>query len=184
MDLSKLPKLSDTPKRETDATSAPTVARQSPMPAAPAAGPEVWISIAVGVITLLIYPRFLQWSFSRLFSTPFNEFMKSDGSGMVVPYTQVPEFWSDLGITLFGIVLILEGIALVFARHTFVVWIAFVLTLGMVGYNLAYVVLSYSTYGLALVSAFAVAFGVYIAAYQWRLLSRSRNLLAEGQRTV
>jgi len=164
MDLSKLPKMSETPRPP--ATVEPmTTSRKSE--AIPASAAEAWISIAVGVIMLLMYPRFLQWIFSRLFGTNFNEFMLD---GAVVPYPQVPEFWSDLGPTSFGVVLIIEGLILGLAPKRPLVWFAFVLTVGVVLYNLIYVVTSYSRYGLALISAIAVAFGVYIAMHQWRLL--------------
>jgi hypothetical protein len=134
------------------------------------AGGDIWISIAVGVILLLMQPRFLLWVSSRIFHTHFNEFIKQDGSGTIVPYPQVPEFWGDLGPTLFALVLILEGIALAFSRNRAVLSLAFGLTVLATAYNAIYVVISYSTYGLALLSALAVVFGVYIARYQWTML--------------
>lgn len=163
MDLSKLPKLSQTPVPPSE--QSPPAART--MPAAPV-GPEVWISFAVGVILLLYYRRFLQWACSRMFGTSFGEFYKPDGT--MVPYTQVSVFWSDLGITLFGIALILESLVLAFARRRALIWIVFAFTLGMIGYNLWYLISSYSDHGLAVVSALAVAFGGYIALHQWGLL--------------
>lgn len=165
MDLSKLPKLSHTPP--SDPPPPPERMRAAPI------GPEVWISFAVGVILLLYYRRFLEWVCSRLFGTSFNEFHKPDGT--MVPYPQVPEFWSDLGITLFAIVLILESLVLAFARHRAMIWIVFTLTLCMIGYNLGYLISSYSDHGLAAVSALAVAFGGYIALHQWNLLRGVRE---------
>jgi hypothetical protein len=176
MDLSKLPRLSETdkhapqppdPESLLDPQPADRPPVVSPMPAA-TVGPEAWFSIGIGVILLLMFPRFLQWASSRVLGTHFNEFVLSDGT--IVPYPQVPTFWMDLGPTLFGIVLILEGVALVLARNRLVVWFAFVLTVAATAYNIGYLVMSYSTQGLALVSAFAGLFGVYIAMYQWRML--------------
>jgi hypothetical protein len=180
MNVSKLPKLTNTQKEQ----PAPAAGAQNPAPeetipqyasaqtpqgTLPQSGvAEVWISIAVGAILLLMFPRFLSWVSSRLFGTHFNPFLAADGS--VVPYTKVPEFWGDLGPTLFGVVLIVEGIALMFARRRSVMVFAFALTVIATAYNLIYLVMSYSTYGLALVSAFAVAIGVYIAMYQWKLI--------------
>jgi hypothetical protein len=187
MDVSKLPKLSNTQEqvRQEQAATAAESSDQAPVPVqavnppadlpAPPRGADVWISIAIGVVLLLIFPRFLQWLSHRLFGTHFNPFVLPDGT--VVPYTQVPEFWSDLGPTLFGIVLIFEGIALALARKPAVVMIAFALTVLATGYNLVYLVMSYSKYGLALVSALAVVFGGYIATLQWQeiqLLLRTR----------
>lgn len=171
MDLSKLPRLSETDK-QTPPPPEQTLPPQQPvapppMPAA-AVGPEAWFSIGIGIILLLMFPRFLQWASSRVFGTNFNEFVTPDG--IIVPYPQVPAFWMDLGPTLFGIVLILEGIAMILARSRSVVWFAFVLTVIATGYNIIYLFMSYSTQGLALISAFAGLFGVYIAMYQWRML--------------
>lgn len=181
MDLSKLPRLSDTNKeQQQQRASAPADLGQAPgAPQYPqpvratsaepvTAGGDVWISLAVGVILLLMQPRFMQWISSRMFHTHFNEFVKPDGT--IVPYPQVPEFWGDLGPTLFALVLILEGVALLFARNRAVVALAFGLTVLATAYNAIYVVMSYSTYGLALLSALAVVFGVYIARYQWTML--------------
>src|SRR5688572_15728443 len=126
MDISKLPRMSETGKHTPPPQTA-TDAEQSHIPpargAVPASsvykrsspGPEIWFSIAIGVILLLMYPRFLQWVCAQLFGTHFNPFVMPDGT--VIPYPQVPEFWGDLGPTLFGIVLIVEGLALAFSRR-------------------------------------------------------------------
>jgi hypothetical protein len=180
MDLSKLPRLSETDKQApqppstADApTSAPEPVRSHFTPAPLGSGADVWISLAVGVILLLMYPRFLQWTGSRIFGTSFNEFTLD---GVVVPYPQVPEFWSDLGPTLFGIVLLLEGIALLFAhRRPAVLWAAFGMTVAATAFNAIYLIVTFSKYGLAIVSAIAVALGVYIAMGQWRMLQLIRR---------
>ena len=186
MDVSKLPKLSDTQKeqkaQEANASAAPaaTVAPVEPMAVQQVDRPhqhthelasssaDVWISLAIGALLLLMYPRFLQWLSSRLFGTHFNPFL--DAAGNVVPYTKVPEFWGDLGPTLFGVVLIVEGLALALMRKRGVMMLAFGLTVIATAYNAIYLIMTYNTYGLAIVSALAVAFGVYIAMYQWKLI--------------
>jgi hypothetical protein len=131
------------------------------------AWPDAWISIAIGIFLLFWQPRFLQWTSSRIFHTAFNEFL--DPSGNVVPYQTLPQFWSDLGPTLFGIVLIVDGL-LIFARKRALVWIALILTVAASGFNLCWFIGSYSKYGFAPISALAVIFGVYIASSQWRML--------------
>src|SRR4051794_40132835 len=103
MDVSKLPRLSNTEPPANSESSPPQPV--APVQTEPASNPaDVWISLAVGVIMLLMFPRFLQWVSSKLFHTNFVPFTMSDGT--IVPYTQVPEFWGDLGPTLFAIVLI------------------------------------------------------------------------------
>jgi hypothetical protein len=183
MDLSKLPKLSETSKHA-PATDAPSVqpATQSaaeplgsvlrPVPVQPTAYrrdtigiAETWLSIGVGVFVLLYWPRFLQWASSRMFHTHFNEFTDTN-TGAVVPYQHVPEFWSDLGPALLGIVLIVDGL-LIFSRKPWLVLFALVLTAISTAYNLFYVIWSFPQYGLAPLSFLAVIFGGFILMTQW-----------------
>lgn len=135
-------------------------------------GAEVWISVAIGALLLLMQPRLLQFLSHKLFGTFFAPYLDNQ-TGAEVPYTAQPDFWSDLGITLFAFVLIIEGLALAFARRRGVVMLAFGLTVLTTVYNLGYLVLTFSS-GIAILSAFAVAFGVYIAIFEWRLLQATR----------
>jgi hypothetical protein len=172
MDLSKLPKLSETPKPP-PGQQEPPPADNPPPPDPVSVGMEAWISIAVGAFLLLMYPRFLQWLFHRIFGTHFNPFV--DSAGNVVPYSQVPEFWGDLGPVLFGVVLILEGLVMAFIRRPALVMIVLALTAIATFYNLVYLVMSYGHYGLAPISFLAVAFGFYICMYQWKYLRMRRS---------
>jgi len=180
MDLSKLPRLS-----ETDKQTPPPQAQSDPAPAlrpltyeyaqppALASAADAWINIAIGAILLLMNPRMLQWIGSRIFGSQFNEFMKPDGT--VVPYPQVPEFWSDLGPTLFAIVLIAQGImTAALPRRRPILLAIFGLTVIATAFNFIYLITSYSTHGLAMVSALAVVFGVYMAIQQWSVLQATR----------
>jgi hypothetical protein len=182
MDLSKLPRLSGKESQAEESTVAPAPASEA-APAVPppqtrtiepmaVRGPEAWISIGVGAFVLLVYPRFLQWASSRLFHTRFDEFMLDD---KVVPYQSVPEFWMDLGSTLFGIILIINGITLLTARHRGVLAIALGLTVPATAYNLIYMIMTFNDYGFAPVSFLATIFGAYIAWYQWGLLRGTRG---------
>ena len=136
------------------------------------AGIEAWLSIGLGAILLLMNPRLLQYLSHICFGTSFAPYLMPDGTE--VPYTAQLDFWSDLGITLFSVVLILDGIVLVISRKAWIVATALALTLAATFYNLCYLVLTFGRAGLALISAFAVIFGVYIALYQWRLWNAVR----------
>lgn len=135
-------------------------------------GAEAWISIGLGVILLLMNPRLFQYIFHVCFGTHFAPYVMDDGTE--VPYTDQLDFWSDLGITLFGIVLIIDGFVLFIARRRTLLWIAFALTVATTAYNAGYLAMTFSRGGLAIISAFAVLFGGFIAAYQWRLLQSTR----------
>ena len=189
MDLSKLPKFS-----ETKAGDAPTpVARAAtePVPEDPnalpiadyasrqrrnmmrgdplqARGPEAWISTGIGIVLLLMNPTFIKFMFAQKPYRPFAD--------PTVDYTSSINFWSDLTITAFAFVLILEGIVLALTRNAVLVLIACAFTAAATTGNLLYLVMSYSTYGLALWQALAVIFGVYITIYEWRLYVALRQV--------
>ena len=176
MDLSKLPKLSETPKPpdpQPPASDPPPQRQNDYVPEPTSVGLEAWLSIAVGAFLLLMYPRFLQWLSHRVLGTSFNPFL--DSAGNIVPYSQVPAFWADLGPVLFGVVLILEGLVMAFIRRPALVMIVLTLTALATFYNLVYLVMSYGRYGLAPISFLAVAFGFYICMYQWKYLRMRRS---------
>jgi hypothetical protein len=160
---------------------------------------EAWISIGIGILVLILFPRTLQYMSSTIFHTKFAPYLACDSNGdfiegkasawtkvstaadgsrvvTVIPYRQTtaevdPNFWSDLAITLFGIALIIEGAALVLSRRPLVVAFALLLTLTATLLNLGYAIQVYSKYAtLPIISAAAVIFGIYMAIYQFRLL--------------
>jgi hypothetical protein len=175
MDLSKLPKLSQTPSPPVDTDTVPQPSKSPPaiinyerrgQEASPLA--EVWISIVIGLILLVMYPTMIKYVSSRLFGTAFAPF---ELDGTVIPYPKVyPQFWSDLCITAFAFVLILEGVALAMLRKRWIVMFAFGLTITTTLLNVGFVLATFATYGPPIVSLLASAFGGYIAIYQWRLL--------------
>lgn len=192
MDMSKLPRLSQTNKDDAP-TPIPGGAPPPPMPSPDrnvpdyqprdrvaydpghSTGAEVWISIAVGAILLLMFRRLLQYVSHVLFGTFFAPYLMPDGTE--VPYTSTLDFWSDLGITAFAFVLIIEGIALAIGRRRpGVIWFAFLLTALATLYNLGYLLMTFSR-GFPIISALAVAFGVYIGLYQWNLLKGTSGRL-------
>jgi hypothetical protein len=186
MDLSKLPKLSDTQAQTPPAAKAPQDSpvnaqvtnfqtgvpnyQQPGTPYPPQMGlAETWISIGVGVFLLMFYPRFLQWASSRLFHTHFDEFMLD---GAVVPYqTLHGVFFSDLGPTLLGIILIVDGL-LLFTKRPTLILLAFALTFASTAFNILWVFASYSKYGLAPISFLGGIFGGFILSTQWASYKR------------
>ena len=183
MDLSKLPKLSDTKGAEGEQPAVPPVVTPAPstpvapLPVRPAplGIAETWLSVGVGAFILLFWPRFLEWASSRVFHTHFDEFQSPD-TGATVPYQTLPEFWSDLGPTLLGIVLIVDGL-LLFTRRPTLILVALVLTAVSTLFNLCWVIYSFGTYGLAPVSALGVIFGGFILSTQWTSYRTARSSL-------
>ncbi len=233
MDLSKLPKLSQTPNATTGndevaATSASTGASQSQTPDLPgklgspstvksdhcracglplragvrfcescgapartgataaSAGAEAWISIAIGIILLILTPNTLTFCSSKIFHTTFAPYpdptrpfpakcdfiLYDDGSKQF--YRDRPEFWSDLAITTFAAAMIVEGFTLILSRRRSAMIFALGLTVAATLLNLGYVIATTSKYGWPILSLLAVVFGVYIAIQQWTHLRAAR----------
>jgi hypothetical protein len=181
MDLSKLPRLSQTKAGDAPAPLDPAGGGAQPpphaaMPVERVAPPavdaaSVWICIAVGVILLLMSPRLIQYLlFRSSFTWTFTD------QGQPIPYTQSVFFWADLAITLFALVMIVEGIVLWLGRRPAIVAAALALTVAVTLLNLAYVAwMIGNNYGTQWMGVFAVAFGVYIAIHQVNLLRGLRG---------
>jgi hypothetical protein len=147
----------------------------------PGTGAEAWISIAVGVILLFLYPNLVRYLASP---ATFNQrFQITDEQGQPLAYTKSIFFFGDLAITLFAVVLILEGLVIAFGRRPMLVLVAFILTVTATAVNFLYLAWMMSKgYAFQIMSGLAVAFGVYIALFQWRLWNAIRPRGAPAQR--
>lgn len=122
---------------------------------------------------LYLYPRFLQWLSHSLFGTAFSPFMLN---GREVPYRQVPEFWLDLGVTVFAAAMVVEGLVLLSLRRVrAALFLAVGVTAVSVVLNLAVVIMQPGS-GFPLVSAIAVLVGIWAGV---QLLTRA-NALRHG----
>ena len=182
MDLSKLPRMSQTPAPPPSADD--PGAPPPPIPTAtaanlpdygyePSTGPlaEAWISLAIGVILLLMFFRPIEYLLTSKQSFE-QKYTFSDANGPLT-YPQTVFFFGDVAIVSFAFVLIIDGLIL-FTRKPRLIAAALVFTVITVLLNLAYVVRMMNGYGLQFASALAVAFGVYIAIFQWKLLQSLR----------
>ena len=191
MDMSKLPRMSQTPP--------PPPEVEPPQPASPhgVAMPnayrpdaayvepapsfaEAWISIAIGLILLFIYPYFWQWLISLVssYKPPFLPI--TDSTGAEVPYTRSVFFFSNLCVFAFALVLILDGLIL-FTRRPGLLMFALGFTVITAAMNFLCVVNeTMQGRGFPIASALAFAFGVYIAIFQWKLLQSLRAFPPRG----
>jgi hypothetical protein len=184
MDLSKLPRLSETNKEQPPPAEAgqPAMVNPAPIPAARYAGPvdagnsaDAWIAIGVGALVVLMSTRILKYVFSS--SDRFAQQFSFTVNGQLTPYTHTYFFWSDLSLVSFGLAMIVEGLVLAFARKAGTVMIALSLTILATAINAIFLVAMMvlpDGFGLQIFSALAVVFGVYIAMYQWNLLKAFR----------
>lgn len=180
MDLSKLPKLSgDRPEvPPPPAAESPDAPYVVPYYAKREANPaEAWLSIAIGLIMLLLSPRIFQYLISP--STFAQKWTFNDGKGNPLAYTQTVYFWGDVCLTLFALSLIFEGLVLGFTRRQ--IWLiasilftamATLMNGGYVGYMM------FAGYGLQMFSALAVAFGVYAVIVLWQRYQQLNALRA------
>ena len=195
MDLSKLPKLSQTAeaarKEGVDPPAAaapvppvgPTTNYQSQ--AGPVLGAEVWISLVLGLVFV-----FLGWTFveyvatvarGQAFHTQVN-WTEGPKAGQEVAYFELQGYtaWTDASMFLFGAALIADAAMLLVAagslgRRRWLVWAGFAITLMAVAMN-AVTALMLMRVGIRpLLSLAAIAVGGYMAAYQWRLVSGRRG---------
>ncbi|HEX4056205.1 MAG TPA: hypothetical protein VHX86_18245 [Tepidisphaeraceae bacterium] len=174
MDLSKLPKLSKTQEKQPppEETGAPFPAR--PAVIVPTFGlAEAWVSIALGVLLLFVFPNTIRYLHSSAAFEQNNPV--TDAQGNAIPYLNSVFFWTDLGITVFAAALILEGIALAAARRIFPLLIAFCVTAGAALFNVFVIVHAYSIIGFPWVCGIGVIVLVYMAITQWRLIAILRQ---------
>ncbi len=183
MDLSKLPKLSQTQQQEAQrAGEAPSPSQQQQpqvvervvyVEHATSGGPEAWISFAMGALILFMNPTLLQYllmspaSFAKIYSV-------TDENGQPLAYPKSVFFPKDIAITAFCLILILDGLVVLFARKPTIIWIALVLTIAAVIANLGFVLYAFNKgYGMQILPLIAVMYGVYIAIFQWRLIKKN-----------
>ncbi len=199
MDLSKLPKMSDTRQAETDRQrQAAELQADQPQPPAPpvadyqsarvvameAGSGGGWISIVVGVLLILFQPRFWQWVAHKLFGSSFT-WTFSDVDGSPLPYEKTVFFPGDLAVSLFAMALVVEGIVqLIAPRSRPAIWFSLLIVGAATALNLLF--LGYMLargQGLQLFSAIAVVIGIFMVVQQWQMLfgPRRRYLIVEEQ---
>jgi hypothetical protein len=190
MDMSKLPRMSQTPPPPPTDPADETATPPHGAPLAqsayreelgygvaepPPSFAEAWISIAIGLILLFIFPHTWQWLISKVssYKPPFLPITDMN-TGVEIPYTQSIFFFSQLCVFAFALVLIMDGLIL-FTRRPTLLMLAFGFTVLTAAMNFACVANeTMQARGFPLTSALAFAFGVYIAIFQWKLLQVHR----------
>ena len=181
MDVSKLPKLSESPPPP------PVKADDDPPPGAPMSHPtdsepvsdgvvfaDVWISLGIGVVLLVMSPRFLQWALAKVGAGEFSwTFSNPDGSPL--DYKDSVFFLGDIAVTAFAAVLLVDALTAVLRRPPMLMRIAIALTVITVLLNLYYVATMFSQYGAQIFSLLAFVFGIYILTTQLAHLKAARK---------
>jgi hypothetical protein len=126
---------------------------------------DVWISLGIGIILLVMSPRFLQWALAKAGVGQFT-WTFSQPDGQPVDYQHSVFFLGDIAVTAFAVVLLIDGLTAALRRPVFLLRIAIGLTVLTVLLNLYYVATMFSQYGPQLFSLLAFVFGIYILTMQ------------------
>ena len=198
MDLSKLPRLSETAPTPPDPAPAPQNAPPTPgQSAAPPRipseihpdfnieyrspiGAEIWISAVIGLIFIMMGWTFARYLVATVAGRPFPTgviWTEGEKAGTEVSYfdLQGHVFWNDSAMFLFGLALLMEAVVLYAistnSKHTnaFIRLGVAIAFLATV-YNLIVAGIFLNSGIPPIMSLLAVAFGGYITLYLWRML--------------
>jgi hypothetical protein len=134
---------------------------------------EAWISIGLGLLLLLIFPATISYLRSPAAFQQNNPV--TDAQGNPLPYIKSVFFWRDLGVTVFALALILEGIALAGARKVTPIMIAFAVTVVAAIFNVGVIIYAEPIIGFPIFSGVGVVILGYMALTQWRLINMLRR---------
>lgn len=191
MDLSKLPKLSETPKPADNSEPMPGLGASGGQlnyrnpgtrePDVPISGGEIWFASIVGLIFIFLSRNFPSWLFCKLtgniFSTGVN-WVAGAKAGQPVAYWELQGHTalSDMSIFLFGLAVIIEALMYFVwlkspVRLKGIAWMALAVTVLATGFNLITSVVLLSEGIMPLMSMLAAAFGGWMFVQQLGLLS-------------
>jgi len=166
MDLSKLPKLGESSKQTSSAPSTPPAEVPPPPREDPAAGPEIFINVIIGLILVYMGWPIFDYLISIATGRPF-KYPVTDAAGNALRYPNTVFFWMNMGVALFGVALILYGLLGRSASRAVSAVVLLLLALAAAVCTYA-TIASLSVIGLQLLPALCAAFAVYLAMYQWR----------------
>ena len=171
MDPSKLPSMSRRPRPEVPSDGAtPEPAGGPPRradvdPPPPVEAGTVWLNVAIGAILLFVTngPRNLLALATDPASLP--AFTDVDGSPMA--YTATAFFWTEVGVTAFALLLVVEGLLLLAWRSRGAAWTVVIASAAVGLFNLAVIPIAMGKIGFPLMNAVAAAFAGYVALTEW-----------------
>jgi hypothetical protein len=194
MDISKLPKLSktDAPATPPSPNDSSTATRAENVPDYRARGAdepplsvgEIWFSLIVGVIFLLLGGTFARYLVTRVTHQPFHtnvNWTAGPKTGQEVEYLELQgrPWLTDAGMFLIGLAIVLDALVRVCIYKQIraarpLAYLTFAITIAAVLFNL-YVVGTLMGTMLPLLSLLAVAMGGYIAFVQWQVIKAFRR---------
>ena len=188
MDLSKLPKLSDSPPPppapETEPAAQPTTLPHRHQDLGVSIGAEVWIGVIFGLIFIMLGINFAKYSFAVLTGREYHtnvNWMEGEKAGTEVKYPELvgDAIWNDSSLFLFGVALVLEAIVMAIAGTGVkfkrpLVGLAVLIAAAATLLNLIAAGKMFNDGIMPLMSLLAVAFGGYMTIYLWKLHQQLR----------
>jgi hypothetical protein len=135
-------------------------------------GPEAWISVALGVILLFMFPNFVKYAMHPHNTTAIDAVDMQTGAS--IPYATSALIWPDLGVTLFAVVLLVEGALMLLTPSRLLTAVCLALSACAAAFNIWVIARSYPVIGFQIVCSLAVAFCIYICLYQWKVFQGLR----------
>lgn len=153
----------------------------------PGIGAEVWLSAILGVILMLVGMSFAKWALVTMtggtydtgltWGAPVPGQPDQHAEGSPIGYWELSGFSAlqDMAIFLFGLAMALEAAVLLVIHSRLqskrpLLFLALTITLIATALNLVVAGKLFAVSVLPFLSLLCVAFGGYIAAYEWRLL--------------
>jgi cytochrome c oxidase subunit IV len=194
MDISKLPKLSDTKSQTPPASPPEPVEESRPAPIDYANNPryqpsgigaDIWISLCIGILLCYLGGTFGSFAIAKITHHPFHtgvNWTTGPKNGAEVDYFDLEGFtaWSDMGVFLFGLILLFDAAAKTVSvlrpgkPARFALMVAIFLTVLGILLNMIACAKLFSVSITPLLSGFAVAFGGWILIDHWNALKRAR----------
>ena len=149
-------------------------------------GAEVWLSVVLGVICLLLGMRFARWLLVTASGGTFSTgatWTSGEKAGQPVAYFELQGYpaYTEMAFFLFGVALVLEGLAILATGaagprlRTFTAAAAMLVTAAATLFNLGLAVFLSSLGSVPIASLLMVAFGGYMTFYLYRLWQTLRE---------
>lgn len=197
MDLSKLPRLSETdkhapppaPAAELSTAPVSTAPPQAVQPVTYSASNfdisgQVWLSVVLGIVFMFMGGTFARFALAKITGQPFHTgvtWQVGPKAGQEVDYFDLEGYtaYTDTAIFLFGLAMVLEAGMLVVARKNTPATRAFVALAMAISalMTLLNIILAGALFQIGItpfVSFLAAAFGAYMTATEWKMLQFMR----------
>jgi hypothetical protein len=172
VDFSKLPKLSETkpepPPEQPPPNTTPITQRHLLV------GAEIWICFGLGAILILLSSQPIEYLFTLNHPERFSSAV-SDANGNPISYPSSVFFLPQLGVCVFGFILILDGLQMLVARSLLFAEFTFGVTIAGTILNIVAAISAYRNNVGYLACLLAIIFGGYTAMSQWNVIRGLRR---------